>query len=103
MEGLLGHVIHYLSVSSVYEDGCIDPHVPAVSLTLKTFSNVPTSCHAYINANIFIHVSLMFASSTVHCDWLMNNKWPRQISFVTKRSSIRHMSSKAFHIFLVEL
>ena len=40
MEGLLGHVIHYLSVSSVYEDGCIDPHVPAVSLTLKTFSNV---------------------------------------------------------------
>ena len=76
MEGLLGHVIHYLSVSSVYEDGCIDPHVPAVSLTLKTFSNVPTSCQADMNVNIFIHGSLIFVSSTVHGDWFMNNKWP---------------------------
>ena len=33
MEGLLGHVIHSLSASSVYEDGSsVDPHVPAVSL-----------------------------------------------------------------------
>ncbi len=37
MEGLLGHVIHNLSVSSVYEDGsCVDPHVPAVSLSYFT-------------------------------------------------------------------
>ena len=34
MEGLLGHVIHYLSVSSVYEDGVVDPHVPAVSVNI---------------------------------------------------------------------
>lgn len=34
MEGILGLVIHSLSVSSVYEDGsCVDPHVPAVTPT----------------------------------------------------------------------
>ena len=34
MEGVLGHVIHNLSVSSVYEDGsCVDPQVPAVSIS----------------------------------------------------------------------